>query len=132
MAEWEWNLERAIIMEITFNTQIVDVYSVKAFSNYLYHFKRQTVYAGLSGGYAAPILPNEHFLRLKQPNDGYIIGMQAGVTCYVTKHIGVNAESRIDRIRLQARQDQDYNPDNNKTSLTEWVFPVTIGVRFML
>ena len=100
------------------------------FGNRLFRLPKSFAYAGINGGICngKSITPTDvSSINLEARYSGFFGGVQAGYTFYFIKHFGVNAE-------LGARYQQvkyDYT-FNTEPTVSQLVFPVSLGVRYSL
>lgn len=107
------------------------VLSCKAFANMKFNIgKKLTAYAGTSGGYVTTFEPKGEVRRYTMPDDGYVLGAQAGMKLKVSKSISVGLGMGIDRLSLHSGGNLTYYPqlDNTRANTVHYTYPVTTGV----
>ena len=101
---------------------------IKLFLNRTVIIHRNECYFGVSGGYVNKFsVKNSGGFRVDpgdkySKGDGTTMGLQTGITHYFNKHIGVNAEVRVDYLQLNVAE----------YKVTTLAVPVTAGILYRL
>lgn len=129
--KYEWT-PSGIVVHLSPGSISINTYAIKAFFNVRQTVGRFVCYAGVSGGFASPVYPYEKSMRLGLPETGYVLAMQTGVNYRVSKRVYVNGELGAEHMVLGARPFIDYDEDPDKSDLTRWAVPATLGLRVFL